>query len=505
MIATLSAILGLASPSCDTPPEVRDASHEAHAHGFDEWDTPGDPSADVPSYDCTEREDTGYDGGTPFTIRVITVDGDPVERETANAYWVMREAAALDGVDIHINSGFRTMEEQEYFFMCMNCCCCNDCNQAASPGYSNHQSGHALDLNTSLGGVYDWLAAHGGEFGFTETVPGEPWHWEWWGGGPGGGICGITSPPEGVVDEATCETIRGWARDPDDPAAHVEVRVVFDGELGDPAAVAVPVIANVTRDDLCEPLGSCDHAFEVEVPLGLRDDLPHAVRVFSLGEDGDVTEITAPTSVQCSPPAIDGVRRRLPTADAFDAWSFSPAHDMAMVDESDVLDLDEGEDLGPAPFLVTDAAGSETWLLDLGVRRPIGDHEAVAAWHFDLGEPEVLDADQLDAFPIGMPLRSRPVLANAQGEAWLIDDPFRADGGEGGNSDSDGGSGNSASGNGSGMGSDSEGGGDTDTDALPGESSDDGGCGCRSGPGSGAWSLLLLFAAVTRRRWFNAA
>ena len=39
-------------------------------------------------------------------------------------------------------------------------------------------------------GVFNWLTAHGAGYGFKRTVPSEAWHWEWWGGGPGGGPCG---------------------------------------------------------------------------------------------------------------------------------------------------------------------------------------------------------------------------------------------------------------------------------------------------------------------------
>lgn len=142
--------------------------------------------------DCTTWTDIGYVSGDPFDITLVTVQGKPVEIHTANAFWLMYAAASAEGVDIRIISGFRTMAEQQYFWDCYQCCCCNDCNLAARPGYSNHQSGHALDLNTSRGaGVLDWLNGHGGEFGFARTVPSEPWHWEWWGGGPGGGPCPV--------------------------------------------------------------------------------------------------------------------------------------------------------------------------------------------------------------------------------------------------------------------------------------------------------------------------
>lgn len=152
------------------------------------------------SISCGSHTDTGYRSGSAFTITVVTVDGHPVERDTANAYYVMAQAAERDGVQIRIVSGFRTMAEQQHLYYCYTSCSCNGCNLAARPGYSNHQSGHALDLNTSSGGVYNWLAAHGAHYGFSRTVPSEAWHWEWWGGGPGGGPCGAAPPPPPDAD-----------------------------------------------------------------------------------------------------------------------------------------------------------------------------------------------------------------------------------------------------------------------------------------------------------------
>jgi hypothetical protein len=152
--------------------------------------------------DCTPSEDVGYSGGNAFPITVVTVDNKPVEVETANAFWLMQEAAAADGVWINIVSGFRTNAEQTYLYGCYVNCNCNSCNLAAVPGYSNHQSGHALDLNTSTSGVLTWLNNNAATFGFSRTVPSEPWHWEWWGGGPGGGVC-IDAP-------AACDDDPDW-------------------------------------------------------------------------------------------------------------------------------------------------------------------------------------------------------------------------------------------------------------------------------------------------------
>ena len=146
------------------------------------------------SIDCGSRTDTGYVSGKPFSITVVTVDGKAVERDTANAYYTMAKAADAAGVTIAIVSGFRTMASQTYLYNCYKNCNCNNCNLAARPGYSNHQSGHAVDLNTSAPGVLTWLNKNGATYGFKRTVPSEAWHWEWWGGGPGGGPCGACVP-----------------------------------------------------------------------------------------------------------------------------------------------------------------------------------------------------------------------------------------------------------------------------------------------------------------------
>jgi hypothetical protein len=195
--------------ACDVPDETTDdpdAAHEAaleaeaveagHPDGHDEalnYSADYDPTVEAIS--CEQSTGTGYVDGNPFTIELVKVDGKPVEIATANAFWVMQQKAASQGVNIAVVSGFRTMAEQQYLYSCYVNCSCNSCNLAAKPGYSNHQSGHALDLNTGAPGVLAWLKAHGSDYGFTATVASEAWHWEWWGGGPGGGACGVEPEP----------------------------------------------------------------------------------------------------------------------------------------------------------------------------------------------------------------------------------------------------------------------------------------------------------------------
>jgi D-alanyl-D-alanine carboxypeptidase len=96
--------------------------------------------APLSSIECSERSDRGYRRGTPFDIRVVTVDGRPVEIDTANAYYVMASAAARDGVEIRVVSGFRTMSQQEYLYDCYTSCSCNGCALAARPGVGSGNS-----------------------------------------------------------------------------------------------------------------------------------------------------------------------------------------------------------------------------------------------------------------------------------------------------------------------------------------------------------------------------
>ena len=193
----LVALAAFATACTDAPPFSAEAQATAgdHAHCDPQPPSAGDSGygtieAALSSISCATSTATGYKSGSAFTITVVHVDGKPVEVATANAYYVMAQSAANSGIHLKVVSGFRTMAEQQYLYNCYLTKKCNNGNLAAKPGYSNHQSGHALDLNTSSSGVFNWLVNNGGKFGFKKTVPSENWHWEWWGGGPGGGPCG---------------------------------------------------------------------------------------------------------------------------------------------------------------------------------------------------------------------------------------------------------------------------------------------------------------------------
>lgn len=120
----------------------------------------------------------GYRNGKPMKLEVTEVDGVLVEVKTARAFIAMRDAAAEDGVELVVWSGFRSHERQAELYAEWKA---GHGNPAARPGYSNHQSGRALDIN--LLGVppetYAWLLENASRFGFRRTVPKEPWHWEY--------------------------------------------------------------------------------------------------------------------------------------------------------------------------------------------------------------------------------------------------------------------------------------------------------------------------------------
>ena len=103
-----------------------------------------------------------------------------VALSTVGPYKDLVAAAAGDGIVVTLNSGFRSYGEQKLLFDGFQKGLPNF-NQAARPGFSNHQNGSAFDLPVAGGDgnpTYEWLKRHATSFGFVRTVTGEPWHWE---------------------------------------------------------------------------------------------------------------------------------------------------------------------------------------------------------------------------------------------------------------------------------------------------------------------------------------
>lgn len=172
------------------------------------------------SVSCASERMQAYSGGEATgTVDVIKVGGKRVTRATGHPFLKWQKAADAAGVTLGLNSGFRTMDEQRYFYDCYKTGRCNGGNLAARPGYSNHQNGRAVDVSNSRS---SWVQNNASRFGFRRTVPSEPWHFEYFGDDPGG-PCGTTTTTDDcksstlgrTVTERTCvqsRSDRSWYR-----------------------------------------------------------------------------------------------------------------------------------------------------------------------------------------------------------------------------------------------------------------------------------------------------
>jgi len=112
----------------------------------------------------------GVAGAGEYSGPLAYRQGKPMRPDVAEAFDRMESAAAADGVQLIINSAFRTNAEQAALFAAHP-----DPKWVAPPGQSLHRLGTELDLGPS--GAYGWLAAHAPRFHFVQRYSWEPWHW----------------------------------------------------------------------------------------------------------------------------------------------------------------------------------------------------------------------------------------------------------------------------------------------------------------------------------------
>ena len=138
---------------------------------------------------------SGYRKGQPCDVNCILVSerGHLLEAEAGRAFLRMSRAAELDGVRLHINTAWRSHDEQTALYKIYQ----RKVEAwehapptgrgpkpppTAPPGHSNHQWGIAVDIDTggpTHGPIDAWLDANAKLFGFVRTVPAEGWHWEY--------------------------------------------------------------------------------------------------------------------------------------------------------------------------------------------------------------------------------------------------------------------------------------------------------------------------------------
>jgi hypothetical protein len=144
-----------------------------------------EPRAPRP-YDSLQSDRHGAlgvaDGVVPDGTTVFDDDIPAVANLDPDLLLVLRRAAtdtAGDGVEVYVNSGWRSRRYQEQLFL-----------EAASkygsreeaarwvatPGTSAHESGDAVDIGDSDAVV--WLSEHGAKYGLCQVYSSEPWHYE---------------------------------------------------------------------------------------------------------------------------------------------------------------------------------------------------------------------------------------------------------------------------------------------------------------------------------------
>ena len=138
------------------------------------------------------------------------VNNGTLAKPAAEAFKAMKEAAKADGVTLHLQSGYRSVDYQAGLFqrqiqkwkdtgMDTEAATEKAKTIVTPPGHSEHNCGLAADINSpeyyaleepfKNTKAYAWLCEHAGEYGFIlrypkekEAITGiiyEPWHWRY--------------------------------------------------------------------------------------------------------------------------------------------------------------------------------------------------------------------------------------------------------------------------------------------------------------------------------------
>jgi Transglycosylase SLT domain/D-alanyl-D-alanine carboxypeptidase len=121
------------------------------------------PAAAAPA-SSTMASGGGYSG--PLVER----NGEGMRPDVAAAFDRMAAAASTAGIDLIVNSGFRSDAEQAALFAANP-----DPRWVAPPGSSLHRCGTELDLGPDS--AYGWLADNAARFGFVQRYSWEAWHY----------------------------------------------------------------------------------------------------------------------------------------------------------------------------------------------------------------------------------------------------------------------------------------------------------------------------------------
>ena len=125
---------------------------------------------------------TEDDGALPDGVTVFDDEHPGVANLDLALLQALREAAADaagDGIEIHVNSGWRSPEYQEQLHREAVAEYGSEEEAArwvATATTSAHVSGDAVDIGPF--GAAAWLSEHGADYGLCQIYPNEPWHYE---------------------------------------------------------------------------------------------------------------------------------------------------------------------------------------------------------------------------------------------------------------------------------------------------------------------------------------
>jgi zinc D-Ala-D-Ala carboxypeptidase len=180
VIAATAGALGYQSASSSsTAASPIDALRGEHRRAL------GEPHGAVPD-GATVSEHGGAlgeaDGAVPYGTTVFDDEVPGVVKLDSDLLGALRQAAtaaAGDGVEFFVDSGWRSPEYQEQLLREAVSEYGSEAEAArwvATPNKSAHVSGDAVDIGPSDAAT--WLSEHGAEYGLCQIYGNEPWHYE---------------------------------------------------------------------------------------------------------------------------------------------------------------------------------------------------------------------------------------------------------------------------------------------------------------------------------------
>lgn len=121
---------------------------------------------------------TAYGNGRLPDEALVAVgqSGHRLYAPAAASFQSMVSAAKAEGIDIRITDSYRTYDQQ--LDLADRKGLYSNGGLAAEPGTSPHGWGMAIDADVRDARTLDWIRTNGPRFGWVETTPREPWHWE---------------------------------------------------------------------------------------------------------------------------------------------------------------------------------------------------------------------------------------------------------------------------------------------------------------------------------------